>query len=145
VTQTGWISVPLPSEVLENSKYDLSDLRVMNTEGDLIPSSLSISDFSRQMAEVPAEVSVKTGNKEDYIILESSQSNVRHNRIEIFTKSYDFLQPVILEAWYGRRAWKKIFKGYVFDRRGTYPFGKLSFDYPEAEARKIRIKLPHPG
>jgi len=143
VTQTGWTFVPLPSEVLENSKYDLTDLRVVNMEGDLIPSSLSISDFSRLMAEVPAEVSVETGNEEDYIIIESSQSNVRHNRIEIFTESRDFLQLVILEARHGRRAWKKIFKGYVFDHRGTYPFSKLSFDYPEAEAEKIRVKLPH--
>lgn len=138
------VDAVVSSEVLGNSRHDLSDLRLDAADGSVIPfavrtlsartvmEDLSSSNFNRSRTDGGAEE----------VTLELTGTRLAHNQIDIETSGAEFRRRVVVDGSDDGQDWKRLVQGFVLKLSGeTQGLSRSSLSYPESRHRFLRIQV----
>ncbi len=140
-------SLTLDSDVFDNSKSGLSDLRIIDSAGGEVPYKLAIESsvntrdtFSVRMTNIGSKPGEYT-----QLTLDLGVVGENHNSFTLQTSSINFRRQVEIEASNDSANWFVIKKategGYIYDYSVDFKAQNTQVYYPETNYRFLRVKV----
>lgn len=151
VTTSGYVTLDIPSGLFSYLKSDLSDLRVVNEDGE-VPYVAAVERETRSVSSIPAQMfnlSTIPGDNTSFTV-DLGQSGVFHNLVTVRTTSENFRRMVEVQGSDDALSWRMLnSKGQIFDYtvRDISPVSVeyLSVPYPEATFRYLLVTIRDNG
>jgi hypothetical protein len=140
----GLAELPLPPEVLDRSRPDLADLRVVGEDGKEIPYVIEAP-----ASAIPGEAAARVYNR-SFLAGKSSSATadlgakVRKNRVRVITAGDDFRRKIAIEGSDDGRSWRTLVPGALLFRvgpRGGAEYEKDLVSIPENDLRYLRVTV----
>ena len=144
-------TLDIPRDLFSYLRSDLSDLRVINEEGE-VPYVMAIEREVEAISAIPARMfnlSTLPGNSTSFMV-DLGESGIFHSLVTIRTPSENFRRMVEVEGSDDADSWRMLnSSGQIFDYsvRDISPVfvEYLSVPYPEATFRYLRVKIYDQG
>lgn len=144
VSGTGIYSATVPLQVIDKSRDDLADLRLVDSNGREIPYAVRIRrdvDESREISATAFNQSARGTTSEMSVDL--GDNNGVHNEVQIETGGSDFRRRVEVEGSDDGKEWKLLKTGDVIFRfqsqNSTVESNRVS--YPVSRYRFLRVRV----
>jgi hypothetical protein len=146
-----YVSFQLSSEFFSRLKADLSDLRVINSDGE-VPYVLGVERESQVTNKVPARfynLSSRAGESTSFVV-DLGARGLFHNAITIQTSSKNFRRTVLIEGSDDEKLWRILTSnGQVFDYTvrdvKSVSVSDTEVRYPDATFRYLRVTIQDAG
>jgi hypothetical protein len=143
----GQVVIPLESAILEECRPDMADLRVISSNGELVPIKLEIPEPTTASRPFPAEVyrvARRPGKWTDVWIDKSGKIITRG--ILIQTSSEDFVRTVeIRGSDNGQESYVIRMDGLIASRRAPVPFRSLKIEHSPNNFKHLHLRLLDEG
>jgi len=145
---SGYAILQLPPEFFSHLKPDLSDLRIVNSDGE-VPYVLGVEKESVSSSRVPARMynlSAGAGGGSVAFLADLGQTAAFHNAITMRVASENFRRGVVIEGSDDEKSWRILTsQGQIFDYTVRYIKSVSVRDtdvrYPEATFRYLRVTI----
>lgn len=136
----------LPPEFFSYLKPDLSDLRIINSDGE-VPYVLGVEKEAVSSNRVPARMfNLSAGANGTSFIADAGPGGVFHNSITIQVASENFRRGVVIEGSRDEKSWRTLAsQGQIFDYTvrdiKSVSVRDTDVSYPEATFRYLRVTI----
>ncbi len=145
---SGYAILQLPPEFFSHLKPDLSDLRIINSDGE-VPYVLGVEKEAMSSSRVPARMynlSAGAGGGSVSFLADLGETAAFHNAITIRVASENFRRGVVIEGSDDEKSWRILTsQGQIFDYtvRDIKSVSVRDTDvrYPEATFRYLRVTI----
>lgn len=146
-----YVTLDIPSGLFSYLKSDLSDLRVVNDDGE-VPYVAAVEREIQSVSSIPARMfnlSTIPGDNTSFMV-NLGQSGIFHNSVSVRTSSENFRRMVEVSGSDDASSWRVLnFKGQIFDYtvRDISPVSVeyLSVPYPESTFRYLLVTIRDNG
>ena len=145
-TEKGFVTLELPSSLFSYLKSDLSDLRVVNQEGE-VPYMVAVEKGESSVQSIPSRIfNLSFGGDTTSFVLDTGSKGELHNSVTIQTSSENFRRIVEIEGSGDQLAWRTLNpQGQVFDYTvrdiKSVAVRDTTVYYPEGAFRYLRISI----
>lgn len=148
---SGYVTLDIPSGLFSYLKSDLSDLRVVNDDGE-VPYVAAVERETQSILNIPARMfnlSTVPGDNTSFMV-DLGQSGLFHNFVTVRTSSENFRRMAEVEGSDDASSWRMLnSKGQIFDYtvRDISPVSVeyLSVPYPESTFRYLLVTIRDNG
>lgn len=160
------LAAELDGKVYDASREDLGDLRITSSQGATVPYTIRTQREVTQAKKLTSKVlSNEVGQLETVLLIDLGEEVRSYNEIKIVPKHNNFCRKVTVEGSQDNSQWHTIRKGigvyslsyqerqsyfasvtneiYAGYGLSRYSSQNLSFRFPEASYRYLRIAVPH--
>ncbi|MEK7077217.1 MAG: DUF3999 family protein, partial [Patescibacteria group bacterium] len=136
----------MPSEFFSHLKPDLSDLRIVNRDGE-VPYVLGVEKETVSSSKVPARMyNLSSGANGTAFIADLGPNGSFHNAITIQVTSENFRRGVTIEGSQDEKSWRTLIsQGQIFDYTvrdiKSVSVRDTDVSYPEATFRYLRVTI----
>lgn len=147
ISQDSLAAFNLDNQVFENSKSDLSDLRIVDAAGVEVAYKLAI-ESEKQLYQTYAARMINVGSlPQQYteVVLDLANNGSLHNSVTLITPSTNFRKRVEVEASSDGNQWfliKKANEGpLIYDYSLDFKAHATTVNYPSSTYRFLRLKI----
>jgi len=144
-------SFTIDNQVYEHANENLSDLRIIDSNGQEIKYKLSVERESRELETLRFSVrdlAIKEGEYTQFIA-DLGREGQLHNSITILTNSVNFRRQVEVESSKDGQNWLLVKKadegGYIYDYSLDFKAKNTTVYYPQSTSRYLRIRILDKG
>ena len=134
----------LDRHIFATTKGDLSNLRLLDSEGIIKPYALRKGRVAKGMRALTSDVLNLTHDSENRIFMEFDigQTVITHNHITLYTKRSNFMRKVTVEGSHNRNDWKILRdNALIFYFPGEPDRKNLEISYPRSSYRYVRVTI----
>jgi len=145
-SSSGYVILQLPPEFFSHLKPDLSDLRIVNADGEA-PYVLGVEKEAASSSRVPARMyNLSSGANGTAFLADLGSGSAFHNAITIQVLSENFRRGVVIEGSDDEKSWRTLTsQGQVFDYTvrdiKSVSVRDTDVTYPEATFRYLRVTI----
>lgn len=140
------ISVPLDSEIYDNTQTDLDDLRLRNESGEAVPFLIRQKKSARPQtirrewtADEMTAQPLEEGGLEIHLILDREAP--APNGLTLVTPLVNFEKRVRVETSTDGQTWQEVAESTIFDYSRYVDVRQVAVSFPQTERRHIRIRI----
>lgn len=140
-------SFTIDNQVYEHANENLSDLRIIDANGQEIKYKLSVERESRELETLSLSVRDLATKEGEYtqFVADLGREGQLHNSITILTNSVNFRRQVEVESSKDGQSWLLVKRadegGYVYDYSLDFKAKNTAVYYPQSTSRYLRIKI----
>ena len=145
-TEKGFVTLELPSSLFSYLKSDLSDLRVVNQEGE-VPYMVAVEKGESSVQSIPSRIfNLSSGGDTTSFVLDTGSKGELHNSVTIQTSSENFRRIVEIEGSGDQLVWRTLNpRGQIFDYTvrdiKSVAVRDTTVYYPEGAFRYLRVSI----
>lgn len=144
-------SFTIDNQVYEHANENLSDLRIIDSNGQELKYKLSVERESRELETLRLSVrdlAIKEGEYTQFVA-DLGREGQLHNSITILTNSVNFRRQVEVESSKDAQGWLLVKRanegGYIYDYSLDFKAKNTTVYYPQSTSRYLRIRILDKG